>query len=149
MRPLPRRWDDAAAHAGELVTRPNTNSNYRVMALVALGRLRARRGDPGVAEVLDEALELTVESNTLQRIAPVRAARAEAAYLRGDLRAVAKEAQAALPLATKHRHPWFIGELAYWMQRAGTQEVTPEFCAEPFALQMSGRWREAADAGRT
>lgn len=140
------RWDDTAAHASEVMARADISSITKVMALVALGRLRARRGDPGVAEALDEALELALASNTLQRIAPVRAARAEAAYLRGDLRAVAEEAQAALALATDHRHPWFIGELAYWLHRAGALDVVPEPCAEPFALQIRGRWREAAAA---
>jgi len=140
------RWDDAGEHAVDIVEQTTHRTTSRVMALVALGRLRARRGDPGVAEALNEALELALASDTLQRIAPVRAARAEAAYLRGDLRAVANEAQAALALATSHRHPWFAGELAYWMQQAGTLDATPMPCAEPFALQISGRWREAATA---
>ena len=56
----------------------------RIMALVALGRLRARRGDPGATGALDEALALATQTDTLQRLAPVRAARAEAAWLDGD-----------------------------------------------------------------
>ena len=139
-------WDDAGEHALDIVQQTTHRTTSRVMALVALGRLRARRGDPGVIETLDEALELALDSDTLQRIAPVRAARAEAAHLRGDLRAVAEEAQPALILAINHRHPWFTGELAYWMQRAGALDVVPEPCAEPFALQIRGRWREAAGA---
>ena len=78
------RWDDAGEHALDIVQQATHRTTSRVMALVALGRLRARRGDPGVAEALDEALELALASGTLQRIAPVRAARAEAAWLRGD-----------------------------------------------------------------
>lgn len=140
------RWDDAAEHALDIVQQTTHRTTSRIMALVALGRLRARRGDPGVAETLDEALELALASDTLQRIAPVRAARAEAACLRGDLRAAAEEARPALILATQHRHPWFTGELAYWMQRAGALDVAPLPCAQPFALQIAGRWREAATA---
>ncbi|UUZ71292.1 response regulator transcription factor [Polaromonas sp. P1(28)-8] len=140
------RWDDAAEHAQDIVQQTTHRTTSRIMALVALGRLQARRGDPGVAETLDEALELALASDTLQRIAPVRAARAEAACLRGDLRAAAEEARPALTLATHHRHPWFTGELAYWMQRAGALDVTPLPCAQPFALQIGGHWREAATA---
>ena len=139
-------WDDAAEHAADIVQQATHRTTSRVMALVALGRVRARRGDPGVDEVLDEALQLALASNTLQRIAPVRAARAEAAWLRGDLAAVDEEARAALALAAGHRHPWFTGEFAYWLHRAGTLEVLPEPCAEPFLLQIQGRCREAADA---
>ena len=140
------RWDDAGERALDIVRQITHRTTSRVMALVALGRLRARRGDPGVAEVLDEALELALASGTLQRIGPVRAARAEAAWLRGDLHAAAEEARAGLPLALHHRHPWFAGELAWWLQRTGAPVTMPDPCAEPFALQMRGEWREAAQA---
>jgi len=140
------RWDDAGDHANDIVQHATHRTTSRVMALVALGRLRARRGDPGVDEVLDEALALALATGTLQRIAPVRLARAEAAYLRGDLAAVDGEARSALALATKCQHHWFVGEMAYWLRRAGAPDEVPAGCAEPFALQLAGRWREAAQA---
>ena len=141
------RWDDALELAHDAVLQASHRSTGRVMALVALGRLRARRGEPGVAEALDEALELALASGTLQRVAPTRAARAEAAWLRGDLKGCADEAQAAWPLALAHRHPWFVGELACWLQRAGrTVEVNRALVAEPYALQLDGRWRDGAAA---
>jgi len=139
-------WSEAAERATQIAARPATAAVTRVMALVALGRVRVRRGDPGADEVLTEALELAAPANTLQRIAPVRAARAEAAYARGDLAATATEAQAALPLALQSRHPWFIGELAYWCWRAGVLDVAPADCAQPYALQIAGQWRSAAAA---
>lgn len=141
------RWDDAREHALDILQQTTHRTTSRVMALVALGRVLARRGDPGAGEVLDEALELALASATLQRIAPVRAARAEAAWLRGDLPAVIAEARPALALAMQHRHPWFSAELAWWMHRAGALDAVPATpCAPAFALQIEGRWREAADA---
>ena len=140
------RWAEAAQRASDVAARAGTSAISRVMALVALGRLRVRRGDPGVDAVLDEALTLAGGADTLQRIAPVRAARAEAAFARGDRGAAAAEAQAALPLALRHRHPWFIGELAFWCWRAGALDTAPPDCAEPYALQIAGRWRETAAA---
>jgi DNA-binding CsgD family transcriptional regulator len=82
----------------------------------------------------------------LQLLAPVRAARAEAAWLRGDLPTVASEARSALDLAITQHHPWFIGELSYWMKRAGESHAPCDSCAEPFALELNGRWQEAAGA---
>ena len=84
----------------------------RVVALVALGRLRSRRGDPGALAVLDEALDLAVRSNTLQRLAPVAAARAEAAWLEGRRDDAAREADRAFAPAAQKRHPWFSGSSA-------------------------------------
>ena len=89
------------------------------MALLTLGRVRLRRDNPGVAEVLDEAQAMAAPSGTLQRLGPSCAARVEAAFARGYLAAVRAEVAAASPLAQTKRHPWFIGELAYWQWRAG------------------------------
>jgi DNA-binding CsgD family transcriptional regulator len=140
-------WDDALELANDAVQQATQRSTARVMALVALGRLRARRGDAGAMAALDEALALALASGTLQRVAPARAARAEAAFWRGDLRACADEAGAAWPLAVSRRHPWFAGELALWLQRAGEAVPRTDFAiAPPYALQLEGRWRDAAAA---
>ena len=145
-RMLRGAWDEAAALALEVVARAGALEMSRLMALLALGRLRVRRGDPGGAEALDEALALASPSQTLQRVGPTRAARAEAAFMRGDLAAVRAEVEAGLPQARAKGHPWFIGELAYWGWRAGAIDVSPTGAAEPYALEMAGRWREAAVA---
>ncbi|HYP30711.1 MAG TPA: AAA family ATPase [Burkholderiaceae bacterium] len=139
-------WDDAREHALDIVQQAAHPTTSRVMALAALGRLQARRGEPQAARTLDEALTLAQSSGTLQRVAPVRCARAEAAWLRGDLAAAAAEARAALPQAERHGHPWFAGELAAWLRRAGVAAPAPAACAEPHALLLRGDWRAAADA---
>jgi DNA-binding CsgD family transcriptional regulator len=140
------RWDDAAERALDVIAEEAQPSAGRAVALITLGRLQTRRGEPSAAQTLDEALSLALRSDSLQRLAPVRAARAEAAYLRGDMDAVLAEAAPALLLAERHRHAWFSGELAYWVQRAGGRGSAPAPCAEPFALQIAGRWAEAASA---
>jgi DNA-binding CsgD family transcriptional regulator len=60
--------------------------------------------------------------------------------------AVQAEVAAALPLAERKRHPWFIGELAYWRWRAGGSAVPPSDCASPYSLQITGQWQAAAQA---
>ena len=107
------------------------------------GRTKSRQGNDGYAALLDEALELALRSDTLQRIAPVRAARAEAALLRGDTSAAIAEAEAALPVALQRGHQWFAGELQWLRYRAGASGPIAAPCAEPFALQIAGRIEEA------
>ena len=140
------RWDAAGARANALVARELTGSTNRVMALIALGRLRVRRGDPGAAAVLDESLALAERSGTLQRLAPACAARAEAAWHAGDDARVLREVDRAFALAQSKRHPWFVGELAYWRSRVEPGGPVPLACAAPWRLQLEGRWRAAADA---
>ena len=140
------RWNAAGEVASAVLRRPSVAAISRIMALVALGRLRARRGDPGVWDALDEALELAERTATLQRLGPVRAARAEAAWLASDAAQTASEARAAYELAVAQQHPWFAGELAYWRWLAGDLDTLPDVAAEPFRLQISGDVRAAATA---
>ena len=61
----------------------------------------------------------------LQHIAPVAAARAEAAWLAGDPHAVVEATETALELAERCKDPWLTGELHDWRRRAGVREDTP------------------------
>lgn len=142
------RWSEAAELAGSVLRQHHVPTIGRITASVPIGRLRARRGDPDQTTVLDEALALAETTGALQRLAPVRAARAEAAWLAGDPARAAEEARAVLPLALRHNHPWYIGECAYWLARAGESIDLPETVAAPFAAQIAGDWHQAAELWR-
>lgn len=142
------RWAEAGEAATRLLGRPNSSLITRIMAGVALGRLRVRRGDPEAWPVLDAALEEALRTDTLQRLAPVRAARAEAALAAGDAELAAAEAAAALPLAVQQRHRWFTGELTYLMRCAGSEVELPDWVTGPFAQQVRGQHDSAARAWR-
>jgi len=111
-----------------------------------LGHLRIRRGDTDVTSPLEEARELANATEEVQRIGPVAVAYADAAWLAGDTDRIVREVQPAYELALEGRDPWITGELAVWMWRAGALTLPPENCARPYALEMSGDWRAAADA---
>jgi DNA-binding CsgD family transcriptional regulator/tetratricopeptide (TPR) repeat protein len=138
------RWAEAGDLANTIIAEPNLAAVSRIMALVALGRVRTRRGDPGAVDVLDEALELATRTETLQRLAPVRAARAELAWLTRDHARVTSEARATYDLALRHRHRWHVGEFLYWRRLAGDRVLVPKWAARPFALQIAGAWKRAA-----
>jgi DNA-binding CsgD family transcriptional regulator len=138
------RWTEAAETAGAVLRRPGISAVTRSKALIPLARVRARRGDPGVMPILDEALRLAERAGTLLRLGPVRAARAEAAWLAGDPARTRAEARAAFDLAAAKRHPWFGGELAYWRWRAGDKVPAAAWLAAPYRLQITGRWQAAA-----
>ena len=140
------RWSEATDAALEVLAPPDVAVISRIMALVALGRVRSRRGDPDAWPALDEALQLADRTGALQRLAPVHAARAEAYWLEGKLEECAREARTTLPLADEHRHPWFSGELRYWIWKAGGQVEPAEWAAAPFALQIAGEWEAATAA---
>lgn len=138
------RWNEAGELAGALVASPSLSAIARIMALVALGRVRARRGDPGAAVALDEALDLASRTGTLQRLAPVHAARAELAWLEDDGDRMRREADAVYELAVRRRHRWHAAELSFWRWRAGEAVVLPAWSAAPFRQHVAGDWRRAA-----
>jgi DNA-binding CsgD family transcriptional regulator/tetratricopeptide (TPR) repeat protein len=139
------RWPEAADCATAALRHPRTAAPTRVTPLAVLGRLRARRGDPDPWGPLDEALGLSRGIGELQRLAPVVAARAEAAWLAGRVEAVADETEAVLALAREKSVDWEIGELAYWRWRAGVRDELPPAAAQPYALQIRGEPARAAE----
>jgi DNA-binding CsgD family transcriptional regulator len=82
----------------------------------------------------------------MRRLAPVAIASAEAAWLEGRTEGVREATDGALELACARKAPWFAGELAYWRRRAGIEEDAPAVTAEPYALELAGDWRAAAEA---
>ncbi|HEV2108123.1 MAG TPA: AAA family ATPase [Thermomicrobiales bacterium] len=138
------RWHDSANLAHSLLRQPALAPVSRIMALVALGRVRARRGDPEVIAVLDEALKIALRTGDIQRIGPARAAMAEAAWLSGDRQRVIGESRAGLEQAFERDMPWFIGEFGYWRWVAGDLDGVVEGAAEPYALEMQGDSEAAA-----
>ena len=139
------RWSEAGVLATAVLNQAAASAISRTMALLALGRLRARRGDPDVWVALDEAWAMAEPTGTLQRVGPIRAARAEAHWLAGDPERAGDEAATVIDLAIAKAHPWHIGELSWWLRSAG--RAVPQGAhpvAEPWRLQLAGRWREAS-----
>jgi DNA-binding CsgD family transcriptional regulator len=137
-------WDDAVEYARLALADRSSSPLPRILGAVVLGLVRARRGDPHVRILLDEAAELAAPSGELQRIGPVAVARAEAAWLRGDQAAVADATATALELALRCRAAWVVGALVVWRRRAGLESPDVPEVPEPFALELAGRAEDAA-----
>lgn len=139
-------WTGATDAADLVLSTARTTGLAPFLALVVVGLVRARRGDPDVWAPLDQALEMATSGGELRRLGPLAAARAEAAWLAGDSERAAEEATTAFELAVMKRHPWYAGELAYWLQKSGRPSETPDWIAEPYALQITGDWQGAGRA---
>jgi DNA-binding CsgD family transcriptional regulator len=144
------RLDDAVRDAEAALGHTGVTAVLKIQPLTVLGRVRARRGDGAVWAPLDEALELALPTEELQRLGPVRIARSEAAWLQGDDARARDEALRGLELAHVRSEPWTSGELLACAHRAG-QKVRPQpRCAQPFRDELRGRrgaalrfWRAA------
>jgi DNA-binding CsgD family transcriptional regulator len=139
------RWDAATDAASAVLRVPRASTTPRIIALVVVARVRMRRGDPGYLPLLEEAWELAAPTGELHRLAPVAAARAEAAWIEDRNADVAELTQSALELAILREARVASGELAVWRRRAGIVESVPVDAAEPYATQLAGDWKRAAE----
>lgn len=137
-------WDGAALDAAETLDSYRLTPVSRFTALVSLAWIRLRRGDPGADPLLDEARAMALQAGEPQRIVPIAAARAEAAWLRGDSDACQAEARAGYELVAQHASSWDLGRLSYWLWKSGAHFDPPADLPEPYALQCAGDWRGAA-----
>ncbi|HEU0133130.1 MAG TPA: LuxR C-terminal-related transcriptional regulator [Mycobacteriales bacterium] len=136
-------WTGATRAAEQVRAHPGSAPVSRVTALSVLGRVRARRGDPGVWPVLDEAMAVTRETRELQRYAYVATACAEAAWLDGATDPP-PDLHEALAVARSRPESVLGSPVCGWAWRFGlTGEVTGP-PGEPWALLVAGDWRGAA-----
>jgi DNA-binding CsgD family transcriptional regulator len=139
------RWGEAADTAAAVLRVPRTSISPRIVSLVVLALVRARRGDPGQRELLDEAWALAEPTGELLRLSPVAAGRAEAAWLRGDDDAVREATEATLRQAVGLGVRIKVGELAVWRARVGLDDGVTRLAAEPYAFELGGDAARAAE----
>ena len=138
------RWAEAELEARSVVARGS--SHGRAQSLAALGRLAARRGEwEEATRWLDEALACQASYGG-EACYPLRPARAEAAWLAGDLRTAAREIEAGVTAYSESSNAWLVGDFAVWAQRAGVEFDCPRSPAEPYAFYLEGHPAKAAAA---
>jgi DNA-binding CsgD family transcriptional regulator/tetratricopeptide (TPR) repeat protein len=144
------RYDPALDLAAETLAQPRLAAPSRIQPLLVVGRIRARRGEAGAWANLDEARELAAGTGELQRLGPVAVARAEAAWLSGDLAKAQAEVRPAYDLVVERGqwNHWTLPELGFWLWRTGAAADPPVHAATPYAPQIQGRAFEAADQWR-
>jgi len=142
---LQGRWDEAVDLSLQLLSRPNISPANRLNPVRVLGSIRGRRGEPGAWELLDELLALAEGTGEPQWLVPARLARAELRWLSGQADLALEEARQAYDLAAGYVDPWVFGSAAVWMARLQAPASLRRGLEEPFALEIAGDWRAAAE----
>jgi DNA-binding CsgD family transcriptional regulator/tetratricopeptide (TPR) repeat protein len=135
----------AEAVAADTLRHPRLSPISRIGASVVVALADLRRGGSG-EPYLAQALDLAMSTGEVQRLVPVAAARAEAAWLAGRPTAdLLGEIDLAWAAALNHPEPWQIGDLCGWLAVFGQPREVAVALPRPFALMLSGNWRAAAD----
>lgn len=142
------RWDDAIEAAELALAMDRGAGIHGVTAECVIGRIRVRRGDPGGVELLSGIVD-GADDFLFQYVWNAFCGAAEHAWLHGRPGDAEALLDRAFERAMQSDSPWARGEVGFWMWRLGRIDRSPNGAAEPFALQIDGDWRAAADAWRT
>jgi len=140
------RWPVHAAAAralGERLLASTATPSNRLDPLMSLGLIRARRGDEGAWECLDEAIASAEGSAEPQTIMMASLARAEAYWLSGKSQLAREAAERAADVAA-HGSPWDRGAVAAWLRRSGSmRKPPPGDYAVPYQWEAEGEPQRA------
>ena len=139
-------WAEAEEDASAILSVPWVSVANRIPALIVLGQLQARRGDASAEMMLNQARDQALATGDIQYIAPMAAARAEWRWLQGDHTGCMFEAEVGLQETPHLRLPRYDGALAVWLWRSGAPSQALAHSFPPYALQIAGDWRAAAEA---
>jgi DNA-binding CsgD family transcriptional regulator/tetratricopeptide (TPR) repeat protein len=140
------RWDEAEAILRPLAEAAPDGDDLDT--LVTRARIGVRRGTPGADGELERAWAMVASAPAAKQL-DVAAGRAEAAWLAGRPAAVPDIVGTLYRDARAAGMAWPAGELALCLWRAGALSAPPSDVAPPFALQIAGDWRGAAEAWET
>jgi DNA-binding CsgD family transcriptional regulator/tetratricopeptide (TPR) repeat protein len=141
-------WIAAEDEIGRILSHVYASGVYRFPALVALSRLRLRRGDPDEAAPLAEVRRLAESLAELQRTVYLAVVLAESAWLSDAEGAETMEAMVllreVLALAVARRAYWAADDAALWLHMLGENLSHTAELASPFREHCEGRWALAA-----
>jgi DNA-binding CsgD family transcriptional regulator/tetratricopeptide (TPR) repeat protein len=138
--------DDAADIATAILDSPVGAASFaRGRALLMMARLKARRGDAGYEDLLEEAAAVAKASPFTESMMLIAVARAEAAWLEGaSPDRIGEVILSTTGQATPAELRWYAGEREVWRHRAGMSPGAVARLAEPYRLEIAGDHEGAA-----
>jgi DNA-binding CsgD family transcriptional regulator/tetratricopeptide (TPR) repeat protein len=138
------RFDDATRQALAILDDPRESPWPHHTALVVLGLVRARRGDPGAREALAETATVDLQPEEFHAIVDRAAAEAEIAWLEGKPEDVGAATDGTVEAAVERGDAEAIARLAFWRRLAGTGTGGRPGGDGPYVMALAGNWDAAA-----
>lgn len=139
------RYGDALSLLVDVLGRRHVSPVNRLVTMMALARIYGRLGNPDAKAALDEAQELTAGGVDAPYLLELHLTRAELAWLDGRTADAVAAVRAVLEYV-ESGDLWQQGWAASWAHRLGIDGAETAATPGPFALEIAGDWRGAADA---
>jgi DNA-binding CsgD family transcriptional regulator len=142
-------WSAAEEEAQEVCSRVYAAETYRFPALIALARLRIRRGDPDADIPLESARRLAENMAEPQRTVYIAMLAAESVWQAEDppeaARTLLRDVHA---IAAQRNSRWVVEDAALWLHMLGGPVPETARLPAPLREHCENRWQEAADGWR-
>jgi DNA-binding CsgD family transcriptional regulator len=146
-------WAAAEEEAQEVSSRLSIAAIYRFPALIALSRVRLRRGDPDDGTPLETASRYSVTLAELQRTIYVVVTQAEQLWLSAEPVPETSEVLSQLrevhKTAEERQVSWVVEFASFWRHLLGERDLAIEGLSPPFRDLLEGNWQAAADGWRS
>jgi DNA-binding CsgD family transcriptional regulator/tetratricopeptide (TPR) repeat protein len=147
-------WNRAEEEAQEICSRFYAAEMYRFPALIALARLRVRRGDQDYDIPLKAARRLAAAVAEPQRAVYIAMILAEEVWLLNDAAApTACETKSLLrevyTIAQERKAHWVVEDAALWLYMLGEPVTGTANLTHPLRDHCEGRWESAAAGWRS
>ena len=139
------RFDEALETATSVLGSGESTVWQRLEPLTVVGRVGVRRQRPARPRCSTMRCRLPASTAIPCSLASLLTARAEAAWLAGDLDHTAREAKEGLSFLPASGAEWFRGELALWLWRSTGERVMSDWLATPYRLMIDGESSLTAD----
>lgn len=142
------RFHEARLIAEGVMSKTGIPRVMRLPALLVLGRVKTRLGDPGGLDLLGEALAQGLATSEPQRIVPARLALIEAAWLGERVKDAHEQAKALSHMEPEQMSPWDLGEMEALLQRLELPPILRKQQVElppPRLAELQGDLAGAAD----
>ncbi len=137
-------WDKAVELAGRVFRKENIPFGNKIIPLMVIGIVRARRNDPGALSLIEESDLLAPQIREIDKIVVVKSAKAEAYWLQNRLNEIIHEVESVYNEIKDGKNSWEIGQIAYWLWKGNRLLAPPPIIARPYLLQIKGNWKAAA-----
>ena len=118
------KWKDADRLANELLKDECVSPLVRMIAMVIIGTIQARKGDDAAVTILQEAISIAMGTMELQRIIPALVAALECEWVTGK-QFIQREILDETIEMTKHMGNRFENtEFAYWVKKARRIQIS-------------------------
>ncbi len=140
-------YDEAAASLALLASTPALSRVTQLDVTTRLGLLRVRRGDPGAASAIEQAIGIAEQFAESDRLLAARLADVELAFIDEDFARAREGVEHALARAVADDDTQ-TDRVAWWARRLGVDSASPKNGRRPYLIALDGDHRGAAVAFR-